>query len=100
MAQQLGKRGVNHMTRGEQVFLIIFLTIVGVVIINAAIVVWARRKGTLFEIEAMRKLFREARDPFSVEDNQLAELSRLVGDLKPADEKNTDRESTHEDKTN
>ena len=88
------------MSRGEQVFLIIFLTIVGVVIINAAIVVMARNKGTLFEIDALRKLFREARNPFSFEDNQLEELSHLVSKLKPVDDENISKEATHEDQTN
>jgi len=66
----------------DQVFLVVCITLLIVVGINAAIYVSFTRKNTIGQIELMRRAANRARDPWGPEDANLKELSRLVSELK------------------
>lgn len=61
--------------------LVIGLTILGVVLINLAIYYSVRGRGTIHQIELMRKAVGRARNPWSAEDSALQELASLVSQL-------------------
>jgi hypothetical protein len=66
--------------------LVVVLTLLGVIVINVAIYYMVKGKGTIGQIELMRKATRQARNPWQAEDQALQELSELVRQFKPGDE--------------
>jgi hypothetical protein len=72
--------------------LVICLTLVIVIGINAFIYVAATRRNTAGEIRMMRNAFKRIRNPWETEDNALAELSQLVAQFK--DQKNDEEKET------
>lgn len=62
--------------------LVIGLTLLIVIGVNVLIYFSVTRKGTIGQIELLRRAAKQARNPWEVEDNALAELSKLVADLK------------------
>ena len=62
--------------------LVIGLTLLIVVGVNVLIYFSVTRKNTIGQIELLRRAAKQARNPWEVEDNALAELSKLVADLK------------------
>ena len=65
-----------------KVMLVIGLTLLIVVGVNVLIYFSVTRKGTIGQIELLRRAAKQARNPWEVEDNALAELSKLVAELK------------------
>lgn len=63
-------------------FLVIVLTVIGVVVINVAIYYSISRRGTIGQIDLLRKAASRARNPWRPEDEMLEELSQLVAGLK------------------
>jgi hypothetical protein len=70
-----------HINTGRAL-LVVVLTLLGVILINVAIYYSVKGKGTIGQIEMMRKAAKQARNPWEVEDKALAELSDLVKKLK------------------
>lgn len=64
-----------------QAGIVILLTVLGVLLFNAAILIMIRGRRPGSEIEVMRRLGSAARQPFANSDAQFEELSRLVKDL-------------------
>lgn len=62
--------------------LIVILALVGVVFINVAIYYMVKGKGTIGQIQMIRKAAGRARNPWEVEDQALQDLSELVKQLK------------------
>ena len=69
------------MSEFTQAGIIILLTVLGVVLFNAAILIMIRGRKPGSEIEVMRRLGSAARQPFAKSDSQFEELSRLVKEL-------------------
>jgi hypothetical protein len=71
----------------DQLALVLCITFVGVIVINAGIIMWARRKEPSGEIQAFRRLADAAKSPFAQTTGDIEELSRLVAEYKqsPAD---------------
>lgn len=65
-----------------RVVLIICLTIIGVVILNAVLYLALRRGQEANMINLLRKAAERARDPWNDEADALEELSRRVADLR------------------
>jgi len=65
-----------------KVMLVIGLTLLIVIGVNVLIYFSVTRKGTIGQIELLRRAAKQARNPWEVEDNSLAELSKLVAELK------------------
>jgi len=63
-------------------FLVVGLTILGVILVNVAIYYSVRGKGTIHQIELMRKAVGQARNPWEGEDTALKELSEMVRQFK------------------
>lgn len=63
-------------------FLVVVLTILGVVVINVSIYYMVRGRGTIQQIEMLRKATKQVRNPWELEDQALDELSTLVKSLK------------------
>ncbi len=61
--------------------LVICLTLIVVVGINAAIYVMVKGKNTVGQIELLRRAAQRARDPWQSEDASLRELSQRVANL-------------------
>lgn len=61
--------------------LVIVLTLVIVIGVNAAIYVSLRSRKTVGQIELLRRAANRARNPWEDEDNDLRELSRRVAAL-------------------
>jgi hypothetical protein len=70
------------MTGNQDLLLVLCLAGVGVLAVNAAIILWARRKKPLSEFQIFTQLFRSAQNPFEKSESQYHELSSLVKDLK------------------
>lgn len=68
----------------DQAGVVICLTILLVLLINAMILMLVRRNRPNSEIEMMRRIASTARNPFAKEERQVEELSRLVAGLKEA----------------
>jgi hypothetical protein len=66
----------------NKVFLVVCLTILGVIALNAIIYLSLRRGDEANAIDMVRKAARRARDPWKDEDDALEELSRLVTDIR------------------
>lgn len=60
--------------------LVVVLIVVG---INGMLLISVRKKRGTGQIQLLQKALNRARDPWHAEDEDLAELSRLVADLKP-----------------
>jgi hypothetical protein len=72
----------------ERVFWVVCLTVLIVVGFNLVIYIGFRRdKSSLGMAEALRRAAQQAKNPWEAEDASLSELSRLVGQLKPGEEK-------------
>jgi hypothetical protein len=69
------------MSELTQAGIVILLTVLGVLLLNAAILIMVRGRRPGSEIEVMRRLGSAARQPFAKSDSQFEELSRLVKDL-------------------
>lgn len=66
----------------SRVVLIVCLTIILVVGINAMLYAALRRGEEASLVELTRRAFKNARNPWKEEDDALQELARLVGKLK------------------
>lgn len=62
--------------------LVVILALVGVVFINVAIYYMVKGKGTIGQIQMIRKAAGRARNPWEGEDQALQDLSELVKQLK------------------
>ncbi len=62
--------------------LVIFLTLIIVIGVNALIYLSLRKRSSIGQIEMMRRAARRARNPWEDEENDLRELSRRVAELK------------------
>lgn len=65
----------------SKAFLVVFVTILIVIVINAAIFASVTRKNSVGQIELLRKAASRAKDPWQPENENLSELSRLVKNL-------------------
>lgn len=82
----------------NKVFLVICLTILGVIALNAIIYLSLRRGDEANAIEIMRKAARRARNPWKDEDDALEELSRLVTNIRSeASEKQLEEENNQQE---
>lgn len=76
--------------------LVLCITFIGVIGINGLIIMWARRKEPLSEYKVFQRLYKSARNPLKPADDELAELSRLVSNLKKnASEHQTNDQENH-----
>jgi hypothetical protein len=66
----------------SKAILIVSITLVIVIVLNAAIFLSSRRKKSNNTIEMFRKAAKRARNPWEDEDAALSELSDLVDKLK------------------
>jgi hypothetical protein len=66
----------------EQLTVVLCLTFLAVIAINALILAMFRRNRPFGELEALRKLAQSARNPTAKDAAQLEELSRLVAKFK------------------
>jgi len=71
-----------HIDAGRA-FLVIVLTMVGVVVINLAIYFMVKNKDNVGQIELLRKATHQAKNPWEIEDKALQDLSALVKQFKP-----------------
>ena len=78
----------------NRVFLVVCLTIVGVIAFNFMIYLSLRRGNEVHTVDMFRKAAKRARNPWRDEDDALKELSNLVADLK---KENMPGEDTLED---
>lgn len=62
--------------------LVIILTLLIVIGVNALIYLSLRKRSSIGQIEMMRRAAKRARNPWEDEDNNLRELSRRVAELK------------------
>jgi hypothetical protein len=81
----------------NRVFLVVCLTIVGVIAFNVMIYLSLRRGNEVNTVDMFRKAAKRARNPWKDEDVALKELSNLVAGLKKED---IPREDTLEDNHN
>ena len=71
--------------------LVVAVTLIAVVVLNAVIYLALRRGKTIQQIELLRRAVKRARHPWETEDENLKELSQRVAQLKQEKE---DREGT------
>ncbi len=81
----------------NRVFLVVCLTIGGVIAFNVMIYLSLRRGNEVNTVDMFRKAAKRARNPWKDEDVALKELSNLVAGLKKED---IPREDTLEDNLN
>lgn len=65
----------------SKAWMVICITVFLVVGVNAWIYAAVSRRGSIGQIELLRRATQRAKDPWQGEDNDLAELSRLVKDI-------------------
>jgi hypothetical protein len=65
----------------DRAFLVVILTVAGVIAFNVMIYLSLRRGKEVTTIDLMRKAARRARNPWKDEDDALKELANLVSDL-------------------
>ena len=65
----------------DRAFLVVILTVAGVIAFNVMIYLSIRRGKGVTTIDLMRKAARRARNPWKDEDDALKELANLVSDL-------------------
>lgn len=83
----------------ERVFWVVCITVLIVVGFNVVIYLGFRRESSTSEmIESLRRAAQQAKNPWKEEDASLSELSRLVSNLKPGDEKKGDVSDPSKDK--
>ena len=66
----------------NRVFLVVCITIVGVIAFNALIYLSLRRGNEANAVDMFRQAAKRARNPWKDEDDALEELSNLVASLK------------------
>lgn len=71
----------------DRAFLVILLTVLGVIIINLSIYYMIRSRSTIGQIDLFRKATKQARNPWLGEDQALQELSKLVKSLEKDSQK-------------
>ena len=86
----------------DRVFLVICLTIVGVIAFNVMIYLSLRRGDEVNTVNMLRKAARRARNPWKDEDDALQELSDLVSGLKSPQhqDRNENQEQQEIDRNN
>jgi hypothetical protein len=80
----------------EKLPLVLCLTVLGVVAINAGIIIWARRSQPSGEIQAFRRLANAARNPLSRQSAEFDELSRLVAKYKETSDSSSSQDENNE----
>jgi hypothetical protein len=70
------------MEKFDQIALVLCLTFLVIFAINAGIILWARRKDPIIEVQAFRLLVNAARNPMAQSKKDIEELSRLVAEFK------------------
>jgi hypothetical protein len=65
----------------DRAFLVVCLTVAGVIAFNVMIYLSLRRGKGVTTIDLMRKAARRARNPWKDEDDALKELANLVSDI-------------------
>jgi hypothetical protein len=80
----------------EKLPLVLCLTVLGVVAINAGIIIWARRSQPSGEIQAFRRLANAARNPLSRQSAEFDELSRLVAKYKEISDSSSSQDEKNE----
>ena len=65
----------------DRAFLVVCLTVAGVIAFNVMIYLSIRRGKGVTTIDLMRKAARRARNPWKDEDDALKELANLVSDI-------------------
>ena len=70
------------MNINQDVLLVLCLTVIGVLIVNAAIILWVRRSKPPVEFQIFTQLSRAAKNPFEKSDAQFQELTSLIEELK------------------
>lgn len=73
------------MNTNLDLIIVLCLAGIGVLAINAAIILWARRKKPLSEFQVVNQIIRAAQNPFEKSDAEYQELSSLVNNLKRQD---------------
>lgn len=76
--------------------LVLCIMFIGVIAINGLIIYWARRKDSPKEFKIIKSLYKSARNPFQQSDGDVAELSRLVSQLKSSQPNQPESESQDE----
>lgn len=66
----------------EKVTLVVCLTLLIVIGLNAAIYAWAHRRGAIKQTDWIQKSAQRIRQPWQDEDQSLEDLARRVADLK------------------
>lgn len=66
----------------DQLTVVLCLTFLAVILINALILAMFRRNRPIGELEALRKLAQSARNPIAKDTAQMEELARLVAEFK------------------
>ncbi len=66
----------------EKAWIVVCLTLVVVIGINAAIYVMVKGSGTVTQVDLLRRAFGRARKPWADEDEALKELSQRVASLR------------------
>lgn len=69
------------MNINQDVLLVICLTLVGVLVVNAVIIFWVRRSKPPIEFQIFNQLSQTAKNPFKKSDAQFQELSALIEEL-------------------
>jgi len=72
------------MIDSERIVLVICLTLFIVIGVNAALYAYLRRGNEASQIDLLRQAGRQARQPWSSEDAELAELARQAAELRRA----------------
>ena len=70
----------------EKATLVISITLILVIIVNAAIYVAVKRRKTTGQIKLLQRAAKKARDPWGDENAKLEELSRWVAELRGDEE--------------
>lgn len=74
---------------------VLCLTFLVIVLFNAIIIIWARRKEPSGEVQVFRKIIKTARNPFHQTDSNLKELAGLVNKLQSPESER--QENDHEE---
>jgi hypothetical protein len=88
-----------HIDTGRA-FLIIGLTLLGVILINVVIYYLAKGKGTIEQIDLFRKASHRIRNPWGIEDQNLRDLSEIVEQFKQKQENPSTEGEIEENKGN
>jgi ribosomal protein S9 len=80
----------------EKALIVVCLTLLIVIGVNAAIYVMVKGSGTVTQVDLMRRAFGRARRPWSDEDEALKELSQRVATLRQPSTDEEDHETAIE----